>query len=186
MSQRARMVRREIAAIRENDHAVRKAKESTFKVRRRLRRWSPSPPVHPDACNAPRAQSVRQSTDLDREKLQERLGKRIRADCALCAHEFATINLPMVVTHKAVNELRASWGHPTSPDSRHASFPACYDSARVCGFCAQYFETEGPSRVRGPSRSFVHGVPTRWRRALTSARALRSRQASPQPKSRGF
>lgn len=87
------------------------------------------------------------SSSLDKERLQEQLGKRIREECGLCKLTFAGANLPMVVTHKAINDMRTSWGHPP-PQDRYATFPACYDTARVCYFCAQFFETRAPSRVR--------------------------------------
>lgn len=118
------------------------------------------------------------SSSLEKERLQEQLGKRIREECSLCKLTFAGTNLPMVVTHKAINDMRTSWGHPP-PQDRFATFPACYDTARVCYFCAQFFETRGPSRVRAAAGRRAYLL------ALTPPRAQIEASKS-QAKKQGF
>ena len=69
------------------------------------------------------------------------------------------VNLPLVVTQKAVLDIRRKWSGLTSDnvfggndnneskkDSRLNAIPRCYDEVRVCVFCAQFFKDQNEYR----------------------------------------
>jgi len=87
-------------------------------------------------------------TPLERERMLERLrgvgAPARKSRCALCQHEFASINLPTPVTRKAIFALLESWGaQPPGSDASNAlrrQPPLCYERVNVCRFCTQFFD----------------------------------------------
>jgi len=128
MDTRMRMMREEISANK-NRVAV-EAREET-----RLKQWSA------EGAN----------TALELERTREKYSCKRQQKCGLCALEFLRVNLPMVVSFKAVIDLRASWGCVGEQGSGvdGESFanlsrpPRCYDTTSICVFCAQFFD--GPN-----------------------------------------
>lgn len=98
-------------------------------------------------------------TDLQRARFEEQLGATKKIQCGSCCQKFLYVNLPLVVTQKAVLDIRRKWSGLTSDnvfggndsneskkDSRLNAIPRCYDEVRVCVFCAQFFKNQNEYR----------------------------------------
>ena len=98
-------------------------------------------------------------TDLQRARFEEQLGATKKIQCGSCCQKFLYVNLPLVVTQKAVLDIRRKWSGLTSDnvfggndnneskkDSRLTAIPRCYDEVRVCVFCAQFFKDQNEYR----------------------------------------
>jgi len=105
-------------------------------------------------------------TEVEAAKARERLLERPRKTpskkptCAVCEVPFALVNLPLVISYKAVLDLRASWGVEISDsDLRDPRLhpPRCYDGVRTCRFCAQFFE-KAVRPPASPSPSKTHAA----------------------------
>ena len=94
--------------------------------------------------------SQRNSDSLERSLSKEKFGIEQRKPCGLCCVKFLPVNLVLAVPLKAVLDIRDSWGDKfdiegsrrvrVNPNLRKA--PACYNSTRVCAFCAQLFDRQ--------------------------------------------
>lgn len=94
--------------------------------------------------------SQRNSNSLERSLSKEKFGIEQRKSCGLCCVRFLPVNLILAVPLKAVLDIRDSWGDKfdmegsrrvrVNPNLRKA--PACYNSTRVCAFCAQLFDRQ--------------------------------------------
>lgn len=115
MEVRMRMIRDEIT------NAAFKVEER-HREQRRLKKWQT------------------ETTALDLEKVKDKYSQKRCKFCALCEQQYLPINLPMTVSYKAIMDLRLSWGH-TGVDSILSKPPRCYDTVRVCMFCAQFFDS---------------------------------------------
>jgi len=115
MEVRMRMIRDEItnAAFKEDER---------HREQRRLKKWQT------------------ETTALDLEKVKDKYSQKRCKFCALCEQQYLPINLPMTVSYKAIMDLRLSWGHK-GVDSILSKAPRCYDTVRVCMFCAQFFDS---------------------------------------------
>ena len=92
----------------------------------------------------------RTSDSLERSLSKEKFGIEQRKPCGLCCVKFLPVNLVLAVPLKAVLDIRDSWGDKFDPEgSRRVRVnpnlrkaPACYNSTRVCAFCAQLFDQQ--------------------------------------------
>jgi hypothetical protein len=76
-----------------------------------------------------------------RETLTTRSKKR--KTCALCEMEFAEVNLPFVVSYKAVMDVRLNWGVQIPPNPKYGTFPHWYRPVKCCVFCSQFLQADG-------------------------------------------
>lgn len=105
-----------------------------------------------ETCNMMSMKHVtRENADsLERSLSKEKFGIEQRKSCGLCGLKFLPVNLVLAVPLKAVLDIRNSWGDKfdaegsrsirVNPNLRKA--PACYNSTRVCAFCAQLFDQQ--------------------------------------------
>lgn len=92
----------------------------------------------------------RSLSSFERSLSREKYGIEQRRPCGLCCNKFLPINLVMVVPLKAVFDIRDLWGDKFDPEgSRRVrvnpnlrNAPACYNSTKVCTFCAQLFDQQ--------------------------------------------
>ena len=95
-------------------------------------------------------QKHRNVDSLSRSLCKEKFGIEQRKDCGLCCARFLPVNLVLAVPLKAVLDIRDSWGDKYDPEGSHRvrvnpnlrKAPACYNSTRVCAFCAQLFDQQ--------------------------------------------
>jgi hypothetical protein len=93
-----------------------------------------------------------QKSPYDIAVQEESLGTTHKVPCACCFQMFLYVNLPVRVTQKAVLDIRAKWSgglnsatvftgvvSQNKREDRLKAIPRCYDDARVCYFCAQFF-----------------------------------------------
>ena len=88
---------------------------------------------------------------LERSRAKEKFGLEQRKPCGLCCMLFLPVNLVMAVPLKAVFDMRGSWRNKFDPEGQACGVrvnpnlrrsPTCYDSTRVCAFCAQLFDQQ--------------------------------------------
>lgn len=95
-------------------------------------------------------QKHRNVDSLSRSLCKEKFGIEHRKECGLCCARFLPVNLILAVPLKAVLDIRDSWGDKFDPEGSHRvrvnpnlrKAPACYNSTRVCAFCAQLFDQQ--------------------------------------------
>jgi hypothetical protein len=104
-----------------------------------------------ETCNSSMKHITRRNSDsLERCLSKEKFGIEQRKSCGLCCVKFLPVNLVLAVPLKAVLDIRDSWGDKYDPEgSRRVRVnpnlrkaPACYNSTRVCAFCAQLFDQQ--------------------------------------------
>ena len=95
-------------------------------------------------------QKHRNVDTLSRSLCKEKFGIEQRKECGLCCVRFLPVNLVLAVPLKAVLDIRDSWGDKYDPEGSNRvrvnpnlrKAPACYNSTRVCAFCAQLFDQQ--------------------------------------------
>ncbi len=104
-----------------------------------------------ETCNSSMKHIAQRDSDsLERSLSKEKFGIEHRKPCGLCCVKFLPVNLVLAVPLKAVLDIRDSWGDKFDPEgSRRVRVnpnlrkaPACYNSTRVCAFCAQLFDQQ--------------------------------------------
>jgi len=104
-----------------------------------------------ETCNITIKHMTQRNTDLlERSLSMEKFGIEQRRPCGLCCIKFLPVNLILAVPLKAVLDIRDSWGNKFDPEGRHRvrvnpnmrKAPGCYNSIRVCAFCAQLFDKQ--------------------------------------------
>jgi hypothetical protein len=95
-----------------------------------------------------------QTTDLQKNLLEEELRLKKKLKCGCCLQIFSQCNLPMKVPLKAILDIRKKWisDKPTGggegdnwwkkDDERLAAVPRCYEAALICTFCSQFFDLQ--------------------------------------------
>ena len=116
MEVRMRMIRDEIANASFKE-------EERHREQRRLKKWQT------------------ETTALELEKVKDKYSQKRCKFCALCEQQYLPLNLPMTVSYKAIMDLRLSWGHTEDNNPILSKPPRCYDTVRVCTFCAQFFDS---------------------------------------------
>jgi hypothetical protein len=139
MEVRMRMIRDEIA------NGAFKAEEQ-YREQRRLQKWQTD------------------KTALELETVKEKYSQKRRQFCRLCEQQYLAFNLPMTVSYKAIMDLRASWGQTKTymekqeeKDSLLSKPPRCYDTVRVCIFCAQFFDSPDGQEAYRPTEGNYKG-----------------------------
>ena len=104
-----------------------------------------------ETCNMSMKHITRENGDsLERSLSKEKFGIEQRKPCGLCCMKFLPVNLVLAVPLKAVLDIRNSWGDKFDPEGSRSirvnpnlrKAPACYNSTRVCAFCAQLFDQQ--------------------------------------------
>lgn len=104
-----------------------------------------------ETCNTSIKHITQRSNDtLERSLCKEKFGIEQRKPCGLCCRKFLPVNLVLAVPLKAVLDIRDSWGDKFDPEGTkrvHVNpnlrkAPACYNSTKVCAFCAQLFDQQ--------------------------------------------
>lgn len=104
-----------------------------------------------ETCNTTiKHTSQRNRDSLQRSLSKEKFGIEHRKPCGLCCVKFLSVNLVLAVPLKAILDIRDSWGDKFDPEGilrvrvnpNLRKAPACYNSTRVCGFCAQLFDRQ--------------------------------------------